>query len=114
MSVVAIVGWKFNRDELIDAYHCQTVSEFEEIMYILWKEYSFWSVDDDYTNVVFGIYDTLCDNWTLNPINLESFYDWYKSAKHNVMLYSKHYLPHSLRTRTCGKEPKLYFISDGE
>lgn len=112
MSVIAVVGWKFSKDELIDAFHCKTTSDFEETMRQLYASYDYYIVDEDYTNVVFGKDSVLCDNWTLLPINLENTYAWYKDTKHQLMLNSKHYLPFNLVRN--GVEPMLYFISDGE
>lgn len=112
MAVIAVIGWKFNKDELIDFFNCETIFDFIEVIDDINENYCFLSVDEDYTNVVFGPYYRVCDNWSLHSIDLESIYEWYKYTKHEVILHSKDYIPSNLNT--YGQEPNLYFISDGE
>ena len=112
MTVMAIVGWKITKEELIDLTCSSNDLELYEKMDDISKNYNYCTVDDDYTNVVFGPYLAICDNWTLLPINIEFIYEWYKNIKHEVMLHYGDYIPFTYSYG--GQEPKLYFISNGE
>ncbi len=112
MSVIAVVGWKIIKDELIELTDSSNDLELYEKMDDISRDYTYYTVDEDYTNVVFGLGHIICDNWTLLPINIELIYEWYKNTKYEVMLHSGNYIPFTYRY--CGQEPKLYFISNGE
>lgn len=112
MSVIAVIGWKITKDELMELTYSNNDVELYEKMDDISRDYNYCTVDEDYTNVVFGLSHIICDNWTLPSIDIELIYEWYHNTKYVLMLHYGDYIPFTYQY--CGQAPKLYFISDGE
>lgn len=110
MSVIAVVGYKFSKDELFSYLKCNSVQDFDEAMdNIAEKKYEYFATDEDYTEVIFGPWLIASDSNYLRPTCLENLYHWYKNTKHSMMEQSSsNYIPFSYYT-AC--EPQFYLLS---